>query len=96
MLYFALYGVGAVAGIGPATVAAEVVFGAVAVALGVALFSLVGATPSVELAAAICLVGGGLAHFLALGTGRAWLSPLSSLAVLVGIGLYVLAIRTRQ
>lgn len=96
--YFALLGYAQVSGSVYASVAATVVFGAIAVGVGVVLYHGTDAadrTPAV-LGAAGCLVGGGLLQFAFLAT--AFLGPpvlafdqLSSLLVFVGIGLYVYA-----
>ncbi|SDQ37699.1 hypothetical protein [Natronobacterium texcoconense] len=89
VLYFALVGYSAVANEPLAMLAATVIFGVIAIGLGVVLYRQSGGEPSPTLAAAIFLTLGGFLQFAFLATGQSVIDDLSSLAVFAGVGLYL-------
>ncbi|THE64864.1 hypothetical protein D8Y22_10865 [Salinadaptatus halalkaliphilus] len=94
--YFGLFAVGTITGSGLVLLAAEVVFGVIAVGLGTMLYMQSGGEPSLLFASAICLIAGGALQFALLLSGLAILGVLSSIAVFAGIGLYIYVIWVAQ
>lgn len=92
VLYFALIAYAAFAPDPIAAVAAEFVFGAIAVGVGIVLYAQSDGTPTVILGAAVCLVAGGALQFAYLFTRDVRLDDGSSLVVFVGVGLYLYAV----
>ena len=93
-LYFALVAYGSVANDPYAAIAAQIVFGAIAVAVGLVLYVQSDGTPSVVLGAAVCLVAGGALQFAFLIAPSPLLDTASSVVVFVGVGLYIYAVVT--
>ncbi|RQG88928.1 hypothetical protein EA462_11075 [Natrarchaeobius halalkaliphilus] len=98
VVYFGLVIYGSFANEPLATLAAEFVFGVIAIGLGTLLYAVANATRSVLFGAAIALVAGGvlqfgylLSHVLAVQQASI-IDHASSIAVFVGIGLYVYAV----
>ncbi|AFZ72008.1 hypothetical protein [Natronobacterium gregoryi] len=89
VLYFVLVGYSAFTGNPLAMDAATVVFGVIALGLGVVLYRQSGGEPSAALAAAVFLVAGGLLQFAFLATDQSVIDDLSSLTVFAGVGLYL-------
>ncbi|MEY7851484.1 hypothetical protein AB7C87_20050 [Natrarchaeobius sp. A-rgal3] len=92
ILYFVLFGYGTMAGEGLAILAAQFVFGVVAIGVGTLLYSQAESTEPAILGASICLIVGGALQFAFLLAPFPILDRASSVAVFVGIGLYILAI----
>lgn len=87
-LYFLLLVIGSVANVPLAIVAAQVVFGAIALGIGALLARQAGNSRLITSAAG-ALIGGGLAQFLWLLTSIQLFNLLASLLVTLGIGLYL-------
>ncbi|MCW8173055.1 hypothetical protein [Natrialba swarupiae] len=92
VLYFVLFGYGTIAGVGLAILASQFVFGVVAVAVGTLLYTQADNVEPAILGASICLVVGGTLQFAFLLAPFPVLDRASSIAVFVGIGLYILAV----
>lgn len=94
VFYFALVVYAQVSGEALALFAAEFVFGVIAVGVGTILYLQSGTTgrPPAILGASVCLVLGGILQFAFLFTRVPVLDQASSLAVFVGIGLYIYAV----
>ncbi|RQH03231.1 hypothetical protein [Natrarchaeobius oligotrophus] len=92
VLYFALIAYAAIADEFLAVLAAEFVFGVIAIGLGLLLFRATDTEPSALLGAAVCLIVGGILQFAHLFTRIPTIDQASSIAVFVGIGLYVYAV----
>lgn len=87
-LYFLLLVIGSVGNVPLALVAAQVVFGAIAIGIGAFLARQAGNSRLIA-GAAGALIGGGLAQFGWLLSGEQLLNLLASLLVTIGIGLYL-------
>ncbi|GAB7018367.1 hypothetical protein [Halostagnicola bangensis] len=93
-LYFALLVVGQVLNVALAILAAQVVFGLIAITIGSLLYTQ-SANPTATIAGASgALIGGGLAQFLWLATGEQVFNLLASILVFLGIGLYIYLVWT--
>ncbi|MFC4246798.1 hypothetical protein ACFOZ7_07265 [Natribaculum luteum] len=71
---------------------ADAVFGLIAIAVGATLYRESGGERSATLGAGVCLVLGGISQFVYLATRAPILDFVTTVAVFVGIGLYVYAI----
>ncbi|ADD06374.1 uncharacterized protein Nmag_2820 [Natrialba magadii ATCC 43099] len=89
ILYFALVVYSAMTGDVIASLAAEFVFGTIAIGVGVVLFDLSDGELSAALGGAVFLIVGGITQFGALFAQSPTLDQVSSLLVFVGIGLYL-------
>ena len=90
--YFGLFAIGQVTNLPLLLLAAEIVFGVIALGLGATLYSQADGELSAIFVAAIALLVGCIAQFGFLMTGLIALSQVSSLAVFAGIGLYIYAV----
>ena len=87
--YFVLIGVDLVVGSPLAAIAAQVLFGFVAIAVGVVLLSETDGESPIGSVAGGSLVVGGLAQLAWVLTGSSLLDTVATVGVLVGIALYV-------
>ena len=94
ILYFALFLYGGYTGDTVAMVAAYLVFGIVALGVGVVLFSAADQPFSPLGGAGICLIIGGLTQLVWVVLGDLILNTVATVAVFAGIGLYVFAVWT--
>lgn len=92
LVYFVFFGAGTVTETPLLIVAAELLFGCIAVGIGWLLFSQVEPAVSAGFGAAAALVAGGVVQFAFLVTGSIALANASSLLVFAGIGLYIYAV----
>ncbi|EMA41823.1 hypothetical protein [Halobiforma nitratireducens] len=92
VLYFLLVAYSATAGEPLAmysAIASAVLFGAIAIGMGVVLYRESDGDPSPLLGAAACLFVGGVLQFVFLATGLFVVDQAASLAVFAGVGLYL-------
>ncbi|RQG97968.1 hypothetical protein [Natrarchaeobius chitinivorans] len=92
VLYFVLFGYATIANDPLALFASEFVFGVVAVGVGTVLFLQADRSAPAILGASLCLVAGGVLQFAHLFSRLQLLDDASSIAVFVGIGLYIVAV----
>ncbi|WP_255170186.1 hypothetical protein [Natrononativus amylolyticus] len=92
LLYFVLLIFGYVTGTPLAVIAAHLLFGFLAIAIGAALYQQARGTVAPIGAAGLSLISGGIAQLLWLVTGIPLLETVSTLAVFAGIALYVYAV----
>ncbi|MFP8891388.1 hypothetical protein ACLI4U_16715 [Natrialbaceae archaeon A-CW2] len=92
LLYFTLIVYAEIANEPLAGFAADIVFAFVAITVGVLLFTRATDRLSPLSAGGLCLLVGGIAQLIAVFTGELLLHAVASMAVFVGIGLYILAV----
>ncbi|OVE85201.1 hypothetical protein B2G88_09190 [Natronolimnobius baerhuensis] len=93
LVYFMLIGYAAVANQPLALLAAEIMFGLIAIGVGFVLYQQAPARESTSplVIAAGCLIAGGVLQFGYLLTALGVLNDISSYAVFIGVGLYIYA-----
>ncbi|MFP8956280.1 hypothetical protein ACLI4Y_06090 [Natrialbaceae archaeon A-CW3] len=96
VLYFALFLYGQFTDDIYALIAANLVFGLVALGVGGVLFSAADKPFSPLGGSGICLITGGIAQLVFLVVGDILIDAVASIAVFVGIGLYVFAVWTES
>ncbi|MFP9191998.1 hypothetical protein [Natronosalvus vescus] len=94
ILYFVLFLYGEFANDIYARIAANIVFGFVALGVGGVLFSAAEKPFSPLGGSGICLIVGGIAQLIAVVLVDILIDAIASIAVFVGIGLYVFAVWT--
>ncbi|AGB36502.1 hypothetical protein [Natronococcus occultus] len=91
LLYFALFAYATFAEDALAMLATEFAFGVIAVGIGAILYGEAEKTRSVVMAAAVCLIAGGVLQFAHLASGLVVVDLASTLLVYAGIGCYIYA-----
>ncbi|MCU4925305.1 hypothetical protein OB905_04795 [Halobacteria archaeon AArc-dxtr1] len=91
LVYFVLLVVGLVGGVSPALGLADIVYGAIAVAIGGLLYTR-GTGGRLLIASATTLILGGLSQFIWILTGSSTFDTLASMLVFLGLGGYLFAI----